>query len=101
MLGDISKDVEELETQFSELADSTFDLLSGTEIRTIKSRLASMPVKKKKIHEEFLTKLWDESTHVVTLEDVWGKLGPYWNFSTTLFLNFSLISLEMKILQRK
>ena len=87
---DIGRITEELESHFSDIADCTSDYLSEKriEIKKIKTRLASMPVKNKKMHEEFLDELWENISKMSdpTLEDAWVKLGKYWDF-----LNYSLL----------
>jgi len=84
---DIERDSEELEDCFGEIADCTSDIImkKGVEVSGLKTRLASLSVHNKKLHEEFLEDIWSQIGDA-TIEDVWYKLGKYWDF-----LNYSLL----------
>ena len=87
----VKEAVEELENQFCDLAYSTSQFFDKNEIEVskIKCQLATMPVKNKALHEEFLENLWStirERKKANLDDDIWVELGKYWNF-----LNYSLL----------
>ena len=85
---DFSRDIhtDELESQFGDIADRTFDIIRerGIGPNNIKQCLLNLPIKYRKQHKEFLEH-WPRNTSV-TVEEIWLKLAMYWNF-----LNYTLL----------
>ena len=84
-------DIEELEDQFSTMADRTLDIITYEEVtvKLFKKRLMSLNARNKEQHQEFLdANIFSGES---TLEDMWHKLCKYSNF-----LNYTLIEHMIK-----
>ena len=93
-LHDLRTDINELEYQFSEMADRTLDSINDNEVtvQLFKKRLINLTVRNKEQHKEFLDeKIFSGASAESTVEDMWCKLSDYSNF-----LNYSLVEHMIK-----
>ena len=93
-LHDLRTAVEELEDQFSDMADRTLDIITDKEVtvQLFKKRLFSLNVRNKEQHKEFLdTNIFSGASAESTVEDMWCKLCDYSNF-----LNYTLVEHTIK-----
>ena len=93
-LQDLRTAVEELEDQFSDMADCTLDIITDKEVtvQLFKKRLFSLNVRNKEQHKEFLdANIFSGASAESTVEDMWCKLCDYSNF-----LNYTLVEHTIK-----
>ena len=93
-LHDLRTAVEELEDQFSDMADRTLDIITNKEVtvQLFKKRLFSLNVRNKEQHKEFLdANIFSGASAESTVEDMWCKLCDYSNF-----LNYTLVEHTIK-----
>ena len=93
-LHDLRTAVEELEDQFSDMADRTLDIITDKEVtvQLFKKRLFSLNVRNKEQHKEFLdANIFSGASAESTVEDMWCKLCDYSNF-----LNYTLVEHTIK-----
>ena len=93
-LHDLRTAVEELEDQFSDMADRTLDIITDKEVtvQLFKKRLFSLNVRNKEQHKEFLDAyIFSGASAESTVEDMWCKLCDYSNF-----LNYTLVEHTIK-----
>ena len=87
-LHDLRTDIEELEDQFSDMADRTLDIIKakGTTVQDFKDRLINLNVRNRELHKEYLDLNIFSETSAESVKDVWLKLSDYWDF-----LNYTLV----------
>ena len=93
-LHDLRTAVEELEDEFSDMADRTLDIITDKEVtgQLFKKRLINLTVRNKEQHKDFLdANIFSGASTESTVEDMWCKLSEYSNF-----LNYSLIEHMIK-----
>ena len=92
-LHDLRTAVEELEDQFSDMADRTLDIITDKEVtvQLFKKRLINLNVRNKEMHEEFLDSNIFAETSVESVKGMWRKLSNYSNF-----LNYTLVEHMIK-----
>ena len=93
-LHDLRTAVEELEDQFSDMADHTLDIITDNEVtvQLFKKRLINLTVRNKEQHKEFLdANIFSGASAESTVEDMWCKLSDYSNF-----LNYTLVEHMIK-----
>ena len=92
-LHDLRTAVEELEDQFSDMADRTLDIITDKEVtvQLFKKRLINLNVRNKEMHEEFLDSNIFAETNAESVKDMWRKLSNYSNF-----LNYTLVEHTIK-----
>ena len=93
-LHDLRTTIEELEDQFTDMADRTLDIITNKEVtvQEFKLRLIILNVKNKEQHKEFLdANIFSGASAESTVKDMWRKLSVYSNF-----LNYTLIEHMIK-----
>ena len=89
----LRNDIEELEDQFSDLADRTLDIIKvrGITVQDFKDHFINLNVRNREQHKEFLDVAIFSDTTAESVKDVWRKLSDYWDF-----LNYTLLEHVIK-----
>ena len=80
--------IKQFEDRFLELIDCTYDLLvdKGINVHRLHARLVSLDVSRQVEHQEFINNYLMNIGQATTFNNLWARLGSYWNF-----LNYDLL----------
>ena len=84
----VKQQVKQFEDHFLELIDCTYDVLieEGIHVYRLHARLISLDVSQKHEHQVFINNHLMNVDQGTTFNNLWARLGSYWNF-----LNFDLL----------
>ena len=84
----VKQHVEQLEDHFLELTECTYEILveKGINVHRLHARLVSLDVSRRHEHQEFVDKHLMNVDQNTTFNNLWARLGSYWDF-----LNFDLL----------
>ena len=84
----VEQHVKRFEDLFIELTDCTYDILveRGIDVHRLHARLISLNVSRKHEHQDFINNHLMNIDQGTTFNNLWARLGSYWNF-----LNFDLL----------
>ena len=84
----VKQHVRQLEDRFLELAECTYELLvdRSIDVNCLHARLVSLDVFRRHEHQEFIDKHLMSIDRNMTFNNLWARLGNYWDF-----LNFDLL----------
>ena len=84
----VKQHVRQLEDRFLELAECTYELLvdRSIDVNRLHARLVSLDVFRRHEHQEFIDKHLMNIDRNMTFNNLWARLGNYWDF-----LNFDLL----------
>ena len=84
----VEQQVKQFEDLFIELIDCTYDILveKGVDVHRLHSRLISLDVSRKHEHQAFINNHLMNIDEGTKFNNLWARLGSYWNF-----LNFDLL----------
>ena len=85
-LHNLRTDIEQLEDEFINLANHTFDIIKGDTVQEFQDHLINLNVRNKEMHKEFLDSNIFTETSDKSVRDMWRKLSYYSNF-----LNYTLV----------
>ena len=84
----VKQHVNQLEDCFVELTECTYEILveKGIDVHRLHARLVSLDVFRRHEHQEFVDKHLMNIDQNMTFNNLWARLGSYWDF-----LNFDLL----------
>ena len=84
----VNQHVKQLEDRFLELTECTYEVLvaKGIDVHRLHARLVSLDVFRRHEHQEFIDKHLMNIGQEMTFNNLWARLGNYWDF-----LNFDLL----------